>query len=185
MKSVFFTLFIIPLFVGNFFIPFELGTNTNTKDIPSGMKKNNQALFYIERSKNKNRVYYDANFDINGIINAEKPIDVYWLNLEENYGKRGELSFIQEKMAYGYRSGKISERTFEIKLKAFSKRPLIVLVDITGKAKAQIKIQGKQAILHHLFIKATDKGIVTTVQYIELFGIDIYTKTELYEKIII
>ena len=87
-------------------------------------------------------------------------------------------------MAYGYKSVKISDKLFEIKLKAFDKRPINLLIDNKGKIKAQIKIQGKQALLHHLFIKATDKGLATTVQYIELFGTDIYTKTEIYEKII-
>ena len=148
------------------------------------MKKNNQSLFYIERSKNKNRVYYDANFNTNGTINSEKPIDVYWLNLEENYGKRGELSYIQEKMAYGYKSEKITDRCYQIKLKAFDKRIISLLIDNKGKAKAQMKIDGKMSNLNRLFIKATDKGIATSVEYIELYGTDIYTKTEVYEKII-
>lgn len=156
----------------------------NPKEIPLVMKKNNQPLFYIERSKNKNRVYYDANFNTNGAINPEKPIDVYWLNLEENYGKRGELSYIQEKMAYGYKSEKITDRCYQIKLKAFDKRIISLLIDNKGKAKTQMKIDGKTANLNHLFIKATDKGIRTSVEYIELYGTDIYSKTEVYEKII-
>lgn len=156
----------------------------NPKEIPMVMKKNNQSLFYIERSKNKNRVYYDANFNTNGTINSEKPIDVYWLNLEENYGKRGELSYIQEKMAYGYKSEKITDRCYQIKLKAFDKRIISLLIDNKGKAKAQMKIDGKMSNLNRLFIKATDKGIATSVEYIELYGNDIYTKTEVYEKII-
>ncbi len=184
MKILFFTLLLIPLFLGNIFISLNPEIIPFVKEIPSVMKKNNQPLFYIERSKNKNRVYYDANININGKLNAEQPIDVYWLNLEENYGKRGELSYIQEKMAYGYKSVKISDRLFEIKLKAFDQRPINLLIDNKGKTKAQIKIQGKQAYLHHLFIKANDKGLATIVQYIELFGYDIYNKAEVYEKII-
>ncbi len=184
MKSIFFTLLFIPLFSGNVFISVNPVIFPNVKEIPTVMKKNNQSLFYIERSKNKNRVYYDANINANGKLDIEQPIDVYWLNLEENYGKRGELSYIQEKMAYGYKSVKISDRLFEIKLKAFDQRPINLLIDNKGKTKAQIKIQGKQAYLHHLFIKANDKGLATIVQYIELFGYDIYNKAEVYEKII-
>ncbi len=165
-------------------IDFSGNSSENPKEIPLVMKKNNQSLFYIERSKNKNRVYYDANFNANGTINSEKPIDVYWLNLDENYGKRGELSYIQEKMAYGYKSEKITDRCYQIKLKAFDKRIISLLIDNKGKAKAQMKIDGKMSNLNRLFIKATDKGIATSVEYIELFGTDIYTKTEVYEKII-
>jgi hypothetical protein len=183
MKISIIALLFIPLVLGSVIIPEKPDNKPVPKDIPSVMKKNNQALFYIERSKNKNRVYYDANFNANGTLNTEQPIDVYWLNLEENYGNRGELSFIQEKMAYGYKSEKVNERLFEIKLKAFDKRPMILLTDIKGKAKVQIKIQGKQALLHHIFIKATDRGITTKVEYVELYGTDIYTKIELYEKI--
>ena len=154
-----------------------------TSEIPTCIKKNNQTLFYIERSKNKNRIYYDANFNTTGIINSQHPIDVYWLNLEENYGKRGELSYIQEKMAYGYKKNILNDRLFEIKLKAFNKRTILLLVDINGKASAQIKILDKQAVLQRIYIKANDKGIATTVEYIEIFGRDISTKKELYEKI--
>ena len=181
MKFNIFALIFIPAMLANFF----WSTNPeNPKEIPSVMKKNNQALFYIERSKNKNRVYYDANFNENASINPEKPIDVYWLNLEENYGKRGELSYIQEKMAYGYKSEKITDRCYQIKLKAFDKRAISLLIDNKGKAKTQMKINGKLANLNHLFIKATDKGIATSVEYIEIFGTDIYSKTEVYEKVI-
>lgn len=181
MKFNFIVVFFLSLFITDGFSDSKVYL---PKDISSVLKKNNQPLFYIERSKNKNRVYYDANFNVNGAINTEKPIDVYWLNLEENYGKRGELSYIQEKMAYGYKSEKINDRCYQIKLKAFDKRIISLLIDIKGKAIAQMKINGKIAELTHLFIKATDKGIATSVEYIEIFGTDIYTKTEVYEKIL-
>jgi len=181
MKFNIFVFILIPVF---WIVSFSGIIPENPKEIPSVMKKNNQPLFYIERSKNKNRIYYDANFNVNGSINSEKPMDVYWLNLEEKYGKRGELSYIQEKLAYGYSSAKMNERLFEIKLKAFDKRPLFLLIDKYGQAKIHINILGKTVRLHHLYVKATDKGIATTVEYIELFGSDILTKAELYEKII-
>jgi len=158
--------------------------NENPKIIPSVKKKNNQTLFYIERSKNKNRVYYDANFNIDGKIDNEKPIDVYWLNLEENFGKRGELSYIQEKFAYGYISEKITENCFQIKLKAFDKRVISLITDNKGRAVAQMKINGQNAILNHLYIKATDRGIKTSVEYIEIYGTNINGKSQVYEKFI-
>lgn len=162
-----------------------LNTNSeNPRSIPSGTIKNNQPLFYIERSKNKNRVYYDANINLDGTINSKKPIDVYWINLEENYGKRGELSFIQEKFAYGYISEKITENNYKIKLKAFDKRIINLLIDNKGKAKAQIIINGQTAILNRMYIKANDKGLNTSVEYIEIFGTDTKNNKEIKEKII-
>lgn len=162
-----------------------LNTNSeNPRGIPSGTRKNNQPLFYIERSKNKNRVYYDANINFDGTINSKKPIDVYWINLEENYGKRGELSFIQEKFAYGYIAEKVTENNYKIKLKAFDKRIINLFIDNKGKAKAHIIINGQNAILNRLYIKANDKGLNTSVEYIEIFGTDTNNKKEIYEKII-
>ncbi len=152
-------------------------------DMVIDMNKNRQTLFYIERSKNKNRVYYDANINLEGTINNEQPIDVYWINLEEEYGKRKELTYIQEKFAYGYRFTKINDRLFEIKLKAFQNRPMLLLFDSKGMAKIQMRIQKKQAHLHRVYIKAIDRGIATKVEYVELYGIDIVTRAEIYEKL--
>ncbi len=178
MKTIIYPLLLIPLW---FTSP---NINTDSNDLPSGMKKNNQSLFYIERSKNRNRVYYDANFNSNGSLNIEHPIDAYWLNLEKDYGKREEMNFIEEKFAYGYKSKKINDKMFEIKLKAYSERPLILFLDYKSKAKLYAVIKGKQAYLHCLYVKATDRGLATKVQYVELFGVDIQTKKEMYEKII-
>ena len=63
---------------------------------------NEKRLFHIERSKNKNIVCYDLNTDTTGVPNEKRPLSVYWINREEHPGRRGELSLIQEKLAYGY-----------------------------------------------------------------------------------
>ncbi len=148
-----------------------------------GMKNGNQNLFYIERSKNKNRVYYDANLTSDN-FNDKKPIDVYWINYEEHFGERGELSIIQEKLAYGYKSEKRNSNLFNVKLKAFDKRPLLLFIDNKGVARAQIRIAGKPAYLKKIFVQSSESAFSVSVKYVELFGYDPISKVELYEKII-
>ena len=63
---------------------------------------NEKRLFHIERSKNKNMVCYDLNMDLTGKPDEKQPLSVYWINREEHPGRRGELSYLQEKLAYGY-----------------------------------------------------------------------------------
>jgi hypothetical protein len=66
-------------------------------------------LFYIERSKDSNRIYYDLNIDKLGYLNEDNPINIYWIQNEKG-GKKEPLTWIQNKYAYGL---KILERDIE------------------------------------------------------------------------
>lgn len=70
-------------------------------------------LFHIARSLNRNLVCYDAN-QANGKLDTKEPVKVYWLNREKEPGKTNGLSFIQKKMAYGYKVVSVAEHTCTI-----------------------------------------------------------------------
>lgn len=53
-------------------------------------------LFYIQRNHNKNTVVYDANYKATGLLDQNKPINVYWIRYEEG-GRSMELRAIEKK----------------------------------------------------------------------------------------
>lgn len=82
--------------------------------------KNEKHLFQIERSKDKNAIYYDLNMS-NGRLNKENPIDVYWIKHEQ--GETIEpLTWIQQKYAYGIRYLSKGTENAEFQFVSYDKR---------------------------------------------------------------
>lgn len=146
------------------------------------LKSGNQTLFYIERNKNANTVFYDANFIRPGVLDPDKPIDVYYI-LYAVDGKRQNLSMVERMLAYGYDAEQTSDNKFKIKLKAFPKRPIELSVDKQGKAQAFIRIKGDRCRLQRIYVKAKP-SLYTSVEYVELLGESSDHATPLIEKVV-
>lgn len=142
----------------------------------------NQTLFYIERNKNANTVFYDANFDKPGHLDEEHPIDVYYI-LYAVDNRRQNLSMIERLLAYGYDSETTGYNRFKIRLKAFPARQIILSVGQNGTALTEMKINGQTARLDRIYVKAKPQ-FYTTVEYVELFGTSVENGKKLYEKIV-
>ena len=102
-------------------------------------------LFHIARSLNRNLVCYDAN-QTNGKLDTKEPIKVYWLNREMEPGKTNGLSFIQKKMAYGYKVVSIAEHTCTITLTAYPEKKLTICRE-GDHFVCHVTIDNRQAIL--------------------------------------
>jgi len=143
-----------------------------------------EMLFYIQRNHNKNTIVYTANFDKEGNLVEDKPVDVYWIRYEED-GRRMELRDIEKLFAYGVKSTKIEaeENQYKIKLVADEERDLHLVQEAPFKAVIYTLINKKSSRLNHLYIFADNSGFWPKVKYIELFGEDIRTGENYYEKI--
>ena len=142
-----------------------------------------QPLFLIERTKNINKLYYEANITKNGEINAKEPIKAFWIMwAKDSTGKTTEpLSFIEKKMAYGYNveldpSGK----HFNMTLKPFKER-LIKISLLNGKARAEMLINGQPSVFEKMYIYS--KGD-SKPDSIKLYGTEIESCTRKYELVI-
>lgn len=146
--------------------------------------KTEELLFYIQRNHNKNTIIYDANFDKNGNLIEDKPINVYWIRYEEN-GQRMELRTIEKWYAYGVKCNKINtlKNQYKVKLIADKKRDFRLIQKAPFKAAIYTLINNKSSQLDHLYINADNSEIWPKVKYIELFGKDIATGIKTYEKI--
>ncbi len=137
-------------------------------------------LFHIARSLNRNLVCYDAN-QANGKLDTKEPVKVYWLNREKEPGKTNGLSFIQKKMAYGYKVVSVAEHTCTITLTAYPERELTICREgITSSAG--VKIRRSEAILQSLYVKASPNNPLN-VEYVELQGITTDTGVPVTEKV--
>lgn len=141
----------------------------------------NQTLFVIERNKNANAIYYDANI-VGGKINDKTPLDVYYIHYATD-GNRCELNSIERKLAYGYKVIDKNERNITLQLVAYNKRNILLFQDIHGKTYALININGKDAYLKKIFVFAKPK-LYTSVEYVELYGYDTKSNKPVYEKIL-
>ncbi len=145
--------------------------------------KTAKLLFYIQRNHNSNTIIYDANFNSDGKLITDKPIDVYWLRYDED-GRRMELRALEKKFAYGVKSKKLNiAGQYQIELTAYDKRKLLLKQISNNKAIAYMQIDGKMSILDHIYIVADNSSWWPTVKYIELFGTDAKTSNKTYEKI--
>ena len=139
-------------------------------------------LFHLERNKNANIVVYDAQVLTDGNLTEKDPVVVYWLKLAED-GERKKLKGIEKRLAYGFKVEGRDDNRVTLKMKADIGRNIVVEA-VEDTYRAFIEIDGHEALLEKIFVFANEGGILPTVEYIELFGIDVETGAEVYEKIL-
>lgn len=157
--------------------------NSGRSDYPIP-PKTKELLLYIQRNHNKNTIIYNANFDKNGNLIEDNPINVYWIRYEENE-QRMELKSVEKIFAYGVKCSKINtlNNQYKVKLVADEDRDFRLKQIAPFKAAIYTLINSKPSQLDHLYINADNSGIWPKVKYIELFGKDIATGEKTYEKI--
>lgn len=139
-----------------------------------------ERLFHIARSANKNLVCYDVQL-VDGRLNTEKPLHIYWVNREERMGETNDLNFFQRKMAYGYKLVSEGNDSCEITLTAYSGRKLTIQ-KLNGRYVCTMSILNQKAVLQFLYVKADAKNPLN-VEYIELHGSALDNGASLVEKI--
>ena len=142
-----------------------------------------QSLFKIERSKNANIIQYDAQIGSDGKLLKKEPVIGYWIRLAEQ-GQVEQLSWVQRKFAFGF-SAKYhrDSDTATIDMVADIGQPITVK-RVEGKYMAVIDFEGQPSQLERIFIQAHGKGISVTVEYVEIFGVDLKSGEPTYGKII-
>jgi len=129
-----------------------------------------QSLFVITRSKNENVVHYDARVRERGGLDPDTPIVAYWMMLAED-GRREGLTWLERRLAYGFSTSlRAGGDALELRLRAFSRRPLAVRRGENGQFRAEIVLGGGSALLERIFVASDERGVTPSVRYFELFG---------------
>jgi hypothetical protein len=141
------------------------------------------SLFYIQRSSNINAVIYDAKMGIDKKLDSKNPVHTYWILYSEG-GKKQELTGIQRSLAYGlHTKSTIGESgSYDGYFFAYRKRKFVVKMNAKGEPVALFPINGKMQILKKVFVKVDESGMMPSVIYVELWGRDVTTDKEVYEK---
>ena len=146
-------------------------------------RRGTQPLFIIERNKNANVVHYDAQLTADGKLDPKGPVIAYWVMLAQD-GKRKSLSWIEKKMAYGFKvKPDPSVNGYQMTIVAATQRSIAVKT-VGSAVRAEIVIDGRPAILEKMYLNATEKLTGPTVHYLELYGKDVQTLEKRYEKVI-
>lgn len=139
-----------------------------------------QRLFHIERNKNANIVVYDAQVMPDSSLAQEDPVTVYWIKLAED-SRIEDLKGVEKKMAYGFKVESREGNRLVIDMVADVGRNLVV-DQHEGVYRAFMEINGSRALVDKIYIFAKEKLMMPSVKYIELFGTDVATGEEAYEK---
>jgi hypothetical protein len=141
------------------------------------------SLFYIQRSSNINTIIYDANLGADKKLDPKNPVHTYWIRYTDG-GKKQELTSIQRSLAYGLHTKATAGElgSYDGYFFAYRKRKFVVKMNAKNEPIALFPINGKMQILKKLFAKVDESGMVPSVLYIELWGRDVVTDKEVYEK---
>lgn len=128
-------------------------------------------LFFIERSKNRNLLYYDVCVEGNSDLPDLDQVDVYWI-LEN--GKREELNEIERIYAYGITTQEnLGRNKLSISLAAFNKKK-ITIEKIDEKYRAVTSIDNRQIVIEKVYIHSVDRHFGMP----EILSVDIYGFTK-------
>jgi hypothetical protein len=146
-----------------------------------------QPLFVIERSKNANKVHYEARLTGEGVLDVHRPVHAFWVDWEkDSTGKTyEELNLIEKQMAFGFSvvGRSRSPQSCIMKLVCCPKRPIKVYLN-NGAACAETDINGKPAYLHKISVVTREKQtILPQVISVTVFGTDTLTGEEVQETI--
>ncbi|HMD08598.1 MAG TPA: DUF4833 domain-containing protein [Terriglobales bacterium] len=141
-----------------------------------------QGLFIIERSTNANVVHYDAKIGKDGSFDPKEPVVVYWVMAAED-GGRQNLSALEKRLAYGFTIRRdSSDQSYWMTLVSQKRREIHIYQE-GGKVRAVMLIGGHEAYLRKIYVQTRKSGWLRTVDYVELFGEDITTGRDCYEKV--
>jgi hypothetical protein len=140
-------------------------------------------LFIIERSKNANTVHYDAQLTADGKLDPEESVIAYYIMLAED-GRRKELNWIEEKMAYGFDiRPDPSGSGYKMTMVAVPQQAITVKME--GPAvRAEVVIEGRPAVLEKMYINASNDLPWPKVNYIDIYGKDLRTAEKRFERIV-
>ncbi len=137
-------------------------------------------LFRIERSKNTNIIQYDLVLNEDGSIRDDKPVIGYWIRHAEE-GQRKGLSWIQRKLAYGFKAKRQTDGSIILDMNADIRRTIKVY-ERDGEWVTETRISGGTAIIQRIYVKSTPANPLPRVEYVDLYGIDVETGEEVHER---
>ena len=141
------------------------------------------AIFRIDKSENRNQVYYGARVDEACRPQGKSPVYAYWRMRERGPGVTEDL-LDHEQQAYGIATQQLLTRgSVRVQLRAWPKRVIKVEIFRAAKgcaARAFLDIQRTPAILQSIYI---DIGFLFSLNYALIRGLRTSNASPIQEKL--
>lgn len=141
-----------------------------------------QPLFVIERTKNANKLYYQANVGADGALDAKEPVKAHWIMwAKDPSGRTTEgMNFIERTKVYGFNIKPDGAGRFLMTLKPFKDRLIRVYLK-DAVARAEMLIDGRPSFFDKMYIFSPGDSKPDSIK---LFGTDVETGQDSYEKVV-
>ena len=116
-------------------------------------------------------------------IEIPRRMHPHHLRIAAEDGRREKLTGLERKHAYGFIIERDkSDQSYWMTLVSQKRRPIHIYKD-GDKVRAVTLIAEHQAFLRKIYVKTRKVGLLRTAEYFELFGSDVATGEDCYEKV--
>jgi len=146
--------------------------------------RRNNSLFYLQRTPNINTIICELN-EKDGAPDPEDPVHVLWIRYTEQK-QRQELNFIQRHFAYGIKSSRMGDGSYELHFVSYKKIPMYLRKSpVDQQHHVYVNIDNKQILLSRVFIKINPGGTFWSpnVEYLEFRGVDPANGKEMMQRV--
>lgn len=135
-------------------------------------------LFYVQRSANANTVLYVARPD-----HPDEPVEAYWRLFNIDGRTRG-LNFAERLLAYGVSDVRKTGSAVSFHIRALPERELTLAPDANGRPAAWTRFADRPVRLVYVYLQVDDHGLVPSVLWLDMFGLDQRTGRPLREHLV-
>ncbi len=123
-------------------------------------------LFYVQRSANSNTVVYVARPD-----RRDEPVEAYWRLFNIDGRTRG-LNLVERLLAFGVSDVRRTGSAVTFHIRALPERELTLAPDPNGRLAAWTRFADRPVRLVYVYLQVDDHGLVPSVPWLDLFGLD-------------
>ncbi|MBN2807678.1 MAG: DUF4833 domain-containing protein [Prolixibacteraceae bacterium] len=139
-------------------------------------------LFKIARNRDANEIWYFANYHLDGTLNKDHPVDVFWLK-KTAQNKTEPLTWIQNRLAYGVKILKTDRNSVEFQFVSYPKRTF-VMKPYNHNFQVFTTSNNREVIVERIFINISGGTfMLPEISQVELYGIDPETGIKTLEVI--
>lgn len=139
-------------------------------------------LFKIARNRDANEIWYTANFSIDGTLDKDHPVDVFWLK-KTAQNKTEPLTWIQSRLAYGIKVLKNNSHEVIFQFVSYPHRTFVIK-NHHNAYQVFTQSNNKEVIVEHIFINISGGTfMLPEISQVELYGIDSETGNRTIEVI--
>ncbi len=127
-----------------------------------------QFLFKIERTRDADEVYYDVNLCVDGSLQTENPVNVYWVR-HTGDGRHDPLTWMQKRYAYGLNILERSKDKVVFQFVSYDKMTFVVQRDHQGNFKVYTTNGHKSEVRSIRVIFEPGTLLIPAIEKVELY----------------